>query len=1289
MRIFLVVKLPLALLCLLAATALWAGNPSFLENKGQWHPNVQYRAELGGAYTYLDGEGITVLLPEEDFYTKLHNSIQGKEGEPFGKMHAVKFRFLGLNLSGAPEQKGQQKGSNNFFLGNDRSRWARDVGAYQSLIYRNVKPGIDLRYDLKNGAFKYEFILAPGADPAALGIEIAGAEKLSLRDGNLVVSTSVGEFEELAPFAFQRDETGRINTVPCEYRLRKNKLSYHFPKGYDTNLPLVIDPELAFSSFIGSASSNFGFTASYDDEGSLYAGAIVFGAQYPTTLGAFQVTFGAGSIDCGITKFNADGTELMFSTFLGGTDNEAPHSIVVSPQGETYVFGTTGSTNFPVTAGAFQSSFGGGNNLNTPVGFAFASGTDMFVAKLTPGGNNLMSSTYIGGSGNDGLASNSIFDFNYGDLFRGEIVLDGEGNAYVASVTSSANFPVANGYSSTHTANLSGVVFKFSSNLNNLLWSTYSGGNANETATSLQLADDNSVYFAGGTTSTNLATAGSFQPGLGGGADGYVAHVSTNGSTLLQCTYTGTAFFDQNYFVQLDTEGFVYVIGQSEGNYPVTSGLYTNPNSAQYIHKFNPTLNTGIWSTVVGSGNGGIDISPSAFLVSNCGQIYLAGWGGVINAGAGGSTNGLPITANAIQSTTDGSDFYIMVLSPDAASLVYATFFGGSQSAEHVDGGTSRFDKNGTVYQAVCAGCGGNSDFPTQPGVWSQSNNSNNCNLAVFKFALSSVQVVAEIDAPEIICPGTQINFLNLSIDADNFSWNFGDGEMSAAMAPTHSYSEPGTYEVWLYAESNDGCLSPDSTSVTVVVEAIPSLSTADPPAICPGETVQLQASGAENYQWSPAAGLSNATIENPIFSGDESTLYTVTGTSDCGVQSLEVQVTVGSAVLEMSEDVVICPGQSAVISSSGGQNFSWSPPDGLNDPNISNPTASPTETTLYTVTASTGDDCEATGNVQVSVLPPPPVLIADESFVSCNGIPAQLSVEGANTYSWSPSSGLSDPNVSNPSALPSTTTTYTVTGNNACGSNSIVVTVLVNSIDVGVIVDSLVCFNTPFEVSAIGGTAHVWQPAELFSNPEAQTTTAKINQSSLIKVTGFDADGCFSTAERLVLLYPRPFFTAGRSQVVAYGDAVQIESNSPYPILWEYNPYLSCLQCNFPTYQSYASDVLYASVISADGCVERDFVEIFVQGNLYVPNAFSPDGDGLNEIFKAEGIDITDFEMEIWDRWGQLVFMSNDIDQGWNGAVMNSGYYCPAGLYVYRIVARDRHSAYIFETNGHVTLLR
>lgn len=1286
MRFFPFIRHIFLLLVLVSATYASA-QLSFVENRGQWADEVRFRSEVAGGYFYIDRDGITLQLLEQDFYTKLHDWWQKPDSGASGAMHAVKMKFLGADMSGIAEGKRQESHVKHYFLGSDPSRWARDVPAYGQVYLKHVYDGIDLRFDGKDSQLKYEFIVGPGADPKHIRVDVEGADRMYLKESDLVIETSVGAYRELAPFAYQLDDEANIVPVECRYILKKGIVYYDFPDGYDDSRTLIIDPEISFSSYVGSQSSNFGFTASYDADGNLYAGAIVFGAFYPVETGAYQFNFAGGAIDIGITKFNADGTELLYSTYLGGTGNEAPHSIVVNDADELYILGSTGSANFPVNANAAQITFQGGNEA-AGIGYSYLNGTDIFVSKLSADGGVLLGSTFVGGTGNDGISTGTGLEFNYGDRFRGEIVLDADGNAYVASVTNSLDFPIVGGYASGINSILSGVIFKLTSNLDNIIWSTFSGGSGVESAISLQLAADNSVYFTGGTSSTDLpVSSDAWQSTNNGGFDGYVGHISADGSTLLHCTYNGTSGQDQNYFVQIDDDGDIYVIGQAEdANYPISDGVYSNPNSGQYIQKFDPELTTGYWSTQIGSGSGGIDISPSAFLVSNCRQIYISGWGGFINNT--GSTNGLPTTPDAFQNFTDGDDFYIMVLDVDASELAYATFFGGSVSPEHVDGGTSRFDKNGTVYQAVCAGCGGNNDFPTQPGVWSQTNPSSNCNLGVFKFELSSVSAIADIDGEENVCPGDPINLVNESIGANTFEWDFGNGTSSSESTPELSYSEPGEYEIVLYASDSEGCLSPDSTVILVTVGVAPNVLVSDPDPICPGETVQLNATGAEDWLWSPAEGLDFINVANPVFSGTNTTTYTVTGSTSCGSQTATVVAVVGNIQAGVSDDVDICPGDSTMLIAQGGSNYNWTPETGLSNPNVANPMASPTSNTSYAVTITTGEGCEVTEIVTVYVLPGPPTLTGNSIYTSCNLASVQLLVGGAEAYIWEPPTGLSSTTVPNPIANPTEDTFYLVTGTNECGEDIKEVEVRVNEIDVSISSDSVVCFNTLFTMEASGGDTYSWQPRSLFGSPNAAITSAVITETTLISVMGYDEDGCTDVATSLIEIYPRAEVRAGNDRVISIGEEVQIESSSIYPITWQASPFLSCLHCNNPIANPVETTTFYAEIVSPDGCVEIDSVKVGVRGNLYIPNAFTPDGDGLNDIFRAQGIDIAEFSMEIFDRWGNMVFECNQIEDGWNGAVMNSDYYAQAGMYTYIVVAREIHGD-VFEMSGHVMLIR
>jgi hypothetical protein len=235
----------------------------------------------------------------------------------------------------------------------------------------------------------------------------------------------------------------------------------------------------------------------------------------------------------------------------------------------------------------------------------------------------------------------------------------------------------------------------------------------------MALDKNNNIFICGGTTSSNIPgrTSGLNTSYRGGSADGFAAKFDNNGNNVLVSTYLGTNDYDQAYIMDLDNSDNVYFFGQTLGFYPVTAGVYSNTGAPQFIHKLNNNLNNTIFSTVFGSVNSTeINITPTALLVDVCSNIYAVGWGGNVNNS--GSTFGMAVTSDAYKSNTDGSDFYLFNLSANATNLIYASYFGENGGVgDHVDGGTSRFDKSGIVYEAVCASCGGTNSFPVTTGV--------------------------------------------------------------------------------------------------------------------------------------------------------------------------------------------------------------------------------------------------------------------------------------------------------------------------------------------------------------------------------------------------------------------------------------------------------------------------------------------------------------------------------------------------------------------------------------------
>lgn len=1052
----------------------------FTENKNQWDKKVLYRAQLDGGVLFLEKNAFTY-----NFYDKetLRNNHTGrnkvKSAEPI-RSHAFRMTFLNAQKTVDASSTQITHDYSNYFIGKDKNKWVGDAKSFREVNYKNLYAGIDLQVLGLQNSLKYNLIVAPLANPKEIALYYEGLDKIKLERGSLLLKTSVNEMLEQKPYAYQYIDGYEVE-VPCEFVLNNSTVSFRFPMGYDKEVELIIDPILVFACSSGSTADNFGMTATYDAYGNLYSGGTCFDIGFPTTLGAYDVTFNGatsyGRTDVVITKYDSSGTFLQYSTYIGGaTSTEIVTSLVVNSSDELLLYGATGSSDFPVTPAAYDTTFNGGILLRFVYnGSYFDNGTDIYVAKFNSAGTSLLASTFIGGSLNDGVNVNNdsvlfsagppaVYEFpadslqyNYGDQFRGEINVDPFGNAYVASSSRSGNFPIVNGFDNTLGGEQDAVAFKFNSDFSVLLWSTFLGGTDNDAGYALALDDSSNVYITGGTRSNNFpATPGVLRTTYQGGkADGYISKISNNGAALLASTYWGTAAYDQCYFIQLDRDSNVYVVGQTEGLMPITPGVYNNPNSGQFISRMNYNFTTLGFSTVFGNGSGTPNISPSAFLVDDCKNIYVSGWGGKIVPPVT-STTGMPLTADAIQPTTDGHNFYLIVLSADASALIYATYFGGANSWEHVDGGTSRFDKKGIIYQSVCAGCGGNDDFPVTPGSWPYTspiyspltpgvpstgiNMNSNCNNGTFKFDFQVPPVDADFSIDTAAgCAPFSVVFSNQSSAFGTYLWNFGGGDTTSVIYnPTHVFPTPGTYMVSLIL-FNNACNISDTafTFITVYPGVTADFGLASAP--CSNTITLTDSSFASpaSWQWDFGDG-SSSVLQNPLYTYPVAGNYIVTlitstinGCSDTTDLTFD-----NSGGTSISSNVTVCEGGTASLTATGGFAYNWTPSSGLNNSTIANPTASPTSTTTYSVSISTvnpmGDTCFVTLSTTVTVIDPalfPIAATADnDSVFSGSSTVIHAITDTTLTILWSPAAGLSNPNSFNPTASPTTTTTYTLT---------------------------------------------------------------------------------------------------------------------------------------------------------------------------------------------------------------------------------------------------------------------
>ena len=1173
----------------------------FVENKGQWNDDIFYRMDMGYAKIDLERTRLNFLLiSPEDLEAKHHRHIDRSQHCHDGEehhdhedlvMHFHRFyvNFLGANPTPTKKPKNKYTAYHNYFIGNDKSKWASNVALYEEASYGNLYDGIDMRLYQFGGNMKYDFIIAPNADPNQILLEYEHADKVFLKDKKLHIQTSVNEVVEQEPFAYQVID-GLKTKVACEFRLVGNQLTFDFPKGYDKNLELVIDPELIFASYSGASGDNWGTTATFDEDGNLYGAGVAFD-RYPTTAGAFDTTdpniFSFDSGNMGISKFSADGRNLIYSTYLGGGRMEVPHSMIVNSKDQLVILGSTSSDDYPMQ-GAFDSSFGGGRSVSVSGSYTYPDGSDIVITILNPRGSALVGSTFVGGSQNDGLHFRSSgSSLNYSDEIRGEVVVDNLDNIYVASTTYSNNFPLGSGgFQNTFAqGDEDAIVFKMNPTASSLEWGTYLGGRGFDAAFSLQFDESNNIYVCGVTNSSDFPTSSTAinRTLQGSNSDGFVARISSDGKSLLAATYFNGS--DYAYFVDLDSEGDVYVIGQANsGTYPITAGVYNNQRSSLFLHKLNPSLSSTEFSTVLGNGDRVFGTwIPSAFLVDNCKRIYISGWGGATN---GGSIRNMPVTPDAFQRNTDGSDFYLMVLEPDARDLEYATYFGGSRSDEHVDGGTSRFDKRGIIYQAVCAGCRGFSDFPTTPGAVSNTNGSGNCNLGVFKFDFQFNRIIVEADAdPELAgCAPFDINFLNNSTGATDFLWDFGDGNTSTLRTPSHTFDFPGIYEVTLIASlPSSDCVLPDTT--TLLIEAV------DPP-------------------------------------------------------------------VGVNEDLTICDGDlTTLISTVGdpGVTYDWS--NGGRNQSTTIVTGG-----TYYVEAMMGNGCPQTDSFYVAAIPQGTDIT---SFGLCDGIVATIASSNSRTtpgitYLWQDGTANSTLDIDDPG------TYWVVSEEMGCEQIDTFI-IFPDSIRMMTDILNINCIGQDsgaVAVQVMGGLG----PYEFSLN--SGDFQANSNYSGLLdgnyRVAARDVNGCYDETLFTITSPPEVETAIQGNLKVCLGDSTLLtaQTNLAFAeidsIAWMGIDSMDCADCLTQMVRPVVNTTYQVFIQSADGCFKLDSVTVFVEPKkpVYIPSAFSPNNDGINDQFVvyAKANVVTQVKIfQVYDRWGELVFeeenfQPNDPAFGWDG---------------------------------------
>lgn len=1186
-------------------------------NGGQWGDHIIAHADLPGLRIFIEKDGFTWVSTHANDIAAVHEKrVDGL----MVRQHAWKTHFLGSQFEANPIWEEGLDFRLNYFLGKDTTGWASDLQPFRVLLLPNFYPGIDLRIDMHKG-FKYDFIVHPGANPDLIQAAMEGLSPQRNADGSLAYLAETGSWKELAPVAWTNKGADKA-AVEASFRLKANRWTFAIGQ-YNREDTLTIDPSLVASSYSGSSSDNWGFTATYNEQGQIYLGGINFASGYPTTLGAYQTAY-QGMVEITISKFLADGTGLLYSTYIGGSEDDYVMSLVTDNLDNLYLLGKTRSVNFPTSLGAYDAGHNGQ--------------MDLVICRLNPAGNTLVASTYLGGSGDEAMNGGNnqrynlnALEFNYGDDSRGEVIIDAEGNVLIASNTTSSDVPIANGLQTTFGGVQDGYVAKLNPNLSTLQYATYLGGSGMDAAYGLKSTNADTIYVTGGTFSNNFPVSGlasGYNRQYGGNCDGYLLKLRTAAGAALAGTYIGTGQYDQSYLIETDDANRVYVTGISMGVMPITpAGTYHSLNARHFIQRYNDDLDVLELSTTVGIANAaGPSFSPTAFLVDVCNKIYMSGWGGGVNMTVNNFVSPmatLPTTSDALLGVTDGSDMYVMVLEEDATALLYGTFFGGNQSNEHVDGGTCRFSKEGVIYHAVCAGCGGNDDFPTTPGAYSATNNATTrgqCNAALFKIDLEYVNPVAGFTTQYLdttVCLNTPVAFQPTGTQQGTFYWDFGDGGASStAPNPSHTYAAVGTYQVTLIVNT---CTGSDTMLQNVIVEPLPVVQIEQIGPACPGDSVLLRATGGVNYQWQPDSTLADSASSETRVLALSSRWYKLTVTDSRGCEStdsifLEV---INPRTVFLGVDAQWCYGDTFSVEPQLGTYFSsynWLP-----DPDITDPTASrqvfeqlPPRWAYIQLTDSFGcsyvDSLWLNPTVTVSANAGPDRYVCGDDSVT-------LTVSGGSRYLWS----TGDTTASIRVYTTANTTVWVTAFLGNCRSLPDSVNIAYSSVE------------ADFSFSPDTGYA----PQEVaFTNLSASP--------GINRFTWDFGDGGSSVDENPRHIYRQPG---------AYRVVLQVS-----------NTLTSC------------TDSLAYEFVIIDSIL------------VLIPNAFTPNGDGINDAFKGLFRNFASFEFYIFDRWGGLVYLGQDENFEWDG--LQNGKDCPAGIYPYIFKAIGKNNR-PYNMSGQIILIR
>jgi Beta-propeller repeat/Abnormal spindle-like microcephaly-assoc'd, ASPM-SPD-2-Hydin len=697
---------------------------TFEPNQGQTNSQVKFISRGKGYTAFLTAGGIVLSLhPNQPAPVRQVSNVAAANPSQRLLNTTLQFKLLGAAQNPTVIGEDTQPGTVSYFIGKDPTKWHVNVPTYARVRYKNVYPGIDLVYYGNPQQLEYDFAISPGADPGQIQFEIAGASQISLdASGNLVLETGGGELHFQSPVVYQ-ESNGLLVPVSGNYVVNgSNHIEFYIAQ-HDPAKPLVIDPTLVYSTYLGGAGDDQPTGIVVDGTGSVYVEGYTDSADFLLT------TLGSPSTETDhvfVAKLDPTGSSLIYADYIGGSSGDYGVGLALDSANNVYVTGSTTSSDFPMV-NAYQAVEPGSYNG--------------FVTKISADGSSLVYSTYLGGSGFDQPAG---------------VAVDGLGEAYIAGSTTSQDFPVVNAYQNAALANQGGLygtygfVTKFTADGSSLTYSTYLAGNLNvaqncgspcwpspyTTISAVALDGNAGAYVAGTTNTSNFpATSGAYLTSNSTQPDatiGFVSKFASAGSLDYSTYLYGTSGNPIGIgAITVDGSGSAYVAGtvSSDGTFPITStsicdpGVYGPACSYAFVSKFDPTAATLLYSTFLGPNN---YASPESIALDASNNAYILA---TTESGTFGTSNG-------IEGYSSGWDMLLVELNASATTEVFATYLGGSGD-EFASG--MALDANGNIY---VTGSTDSSDFPVTQGAF-QNLLGGNTDGVIMKIGSNSVPAVS------------------------------------------------------------------------------------------------------------------------------------------------------------------------------------------------------------------------------------------------------------------------------------------------------------------------------------------------------------------------------------------------------------------------------------------------------------------------------------------------------------------------------------------------------------------